>query len=227
MGNVAWGFREEALVPVDDPPRQRRIPASRRREQLLAVALAMVRETGAGSLSLARVAEAGGVSKPIAYHHFGTLPGLLGELYERVCAEYETNIVARLAARPEPEDPTSALRDLSEAYVRCSLECGALRDEIGAALVTVEGTDSTRASTIDRYAGIVAGAFGLDPARSSRLALAFVGAADRLCEATIASRLSPEEAIDTLVELFAPQLTSRPSPPPWRHLTPGDPSPAR
>jgi hypothetical protein len=45
---------------------------------------AKAREEGAGSLTLARLADACGVSKPIAYQHFGSLTGLLAAMLQRV-----------------------------------------------------------------------------------------------------------------------------------------------
>ncbi len=49
-------------------------------EQLLDVATSIVRAGGVDTLTLARVAEEAGVSKPIAYSHFGTRSGLLKAL---------------------------------------------------------------------------------------------------------------------------------------------------
>lgn len=187
------------------------MPAAQRREQLLGVALQMARESGPGSLTLARVAEASGVSKPIAYQHFGSLPGLLQAMYERICAEYEAAIVAKLADRGADEvDPAFALRDVCEAYVACSLEGGAMQDAVGTALATVEDAgQSSRLATADRYAEIVTSVFGLEPPHAFRLAVAFIGAADRICEAVIVGRVTPDEATGTLVDLFTPQLTLR------------------
>ena len=54
-----------------------RLSKQARREQLLDVAVAIVRTQGADGLTLVTLAEAAGVSRPITYDHFGTRPGLL------------------------------------------------------------------------------------------------------------------------------------------------------
>ncbi|MBC8136296.1 MAG: helix-turn-helix transcriptional regulator, partial [Fibrella sp.] len=50
---------------------------AQRREQLLQVAYEIIRSEGTDELTLARVAEQAGVTKPIAYEHFGSRSGLL------------------------------------------------------------------------------------------------------------------------------------------------------
>jgi AcrR family transcriptional regulator len=60
---------------------KRRMTRDKRHNQLLEVAYAMIRSEGTDALTLARVAERAGVSKPIAYGHFGTRSGLLSALY--------------------------------------------------------------------------------------------------------------------------------------------------
>ena len=52
-----------------------------RRAQLLETAAVIVRAEGTDALTLARLAEQAGVTKPIAYEHFGTRAGLLIALY--------------------------------------------------------------------------------------------------------------------------------------------------
>jgi len=48
-----------------------RLPAPRRRRQLLDVALAVFGESGYHDASMDSVAEAAGVTKPVLYQHFG------------------------------------------------------------------------------------------------------------------------------------------------------------
>jgi AcrR family transcriptional regulator len=61
------------VMSVQQP---KRLPKEQRREQLLDTALAIVREQGTDAITLSYVAERAGVSKPIAYGHFGTRAGL-------------------------------------------------------------------------------------------------------------------------------------------------------
>jgi AcrR family transcriptional regulator len=50
--------------------------------QLLDVAWQLVREEGTEALTLGRLAERAGVTKPVVYDHFVTRAGLLAALYE-------------------------------------------------------------------------------------------------------------------------------------------------
>src|SRR5262245_12468652 len=59
----------------------KRLDKEARRRQLLDTALAIVREEGTQALTLGRLAERAGVTKPIAYEHFGTRSGLLIALF--------------------------------------------------------------------------------------------------------------------------------------------------
>ena len=61
-----------------------RLSWEQRRDQLLDTAAAIVRAEGADALTLARVAEDAGVTKPITYKHFETRAGLLKALYHRI-----------------------------------------------------------------------------------------------------------------------------------------------
>ena len=52
-------------ITAEGVPKRRRVSAAVRKELLLETALRLAREGGAGSLTLARLADACGVSKPI------------------------------------------------------------------------------------------------------------------------------------------------------------------
>jgi AcrR family transcriptional regulator len=56
-------------------------PSREQRRQLLDVAWQLVREEGTEGLSLGRLAEQAGVTKPVVYDHFETRTGLLVALY--------------------------------------------------------------------------------------------------------------------------------------------------
>jgi AcrR family transcriptional regulator len=69
---------------VTDPAPTTRLPAARRRSQLLAVALQVFAERGFHPTSMNDVAEAAGVTKPVLYQHFGSKRELYLELLEDV-----------------------------------------------------------------------------------------------------------------------------------------------
>jgi AcrR family transcriptional regulator len=74
-----------------------RLPKAERRRQLLAMALIIVREEGADRLTLGHLATRAGVSKPIAYEHFGTRTGLLAALYKALDAQHTQALQAALS----------------------------------------------------------------------------------------------------------------------------------
>src|SRR5215831_5789973 len=61
-----------------------RLPAARRRTQLLHVALGVFAERGFHVTSMNDIAEAAGVTKPVLYQHFGSKRELYLELLEDV-----------------------------------------------------------------------------------------------------------------------------------------------
>ena len=68
-------------------PPAARLPAARRREQLLAVALEVFGEQGFHIASMNDVAEAAGVTKPVLYQHFRSKRDLYRELLDTVGGE--------------------------------------------------------------------------------------------------------------------------------------------
>ena len=66
------------------PQPRRRMSREERQRQLLDVAWRLVREEGTEALTLGRLAEQAGVTKPVVYDHFSTRPGLLAALYQPV-----------------------------------------------------------------------------------------------------------------------------------------------
>lgn len=188
----------------------RRLPGPERREQLLETAIDLARDEGVGQLTLARVAVAAGVTKPIAYQHFGTLLGLLQAMYAVVGDEYRAAVVDGLSAAAKAGvDKPGLVHVLCEVYVGYSLERGALHEEIGAALVAAGDPDgATRADVEDQYADFVGEIFGLDRRRAYLLAVVFLGAADRVCEAMVSGRASREEGVAVLEGLFIPQVST-------------------
>jgi AcrR family transcriptional regulator len=184
--------------------RRRRVSAAVRKQLLLETALRMAREDGAGSLTLARLADACGVSKPIAYQHFASLTGLLHVMLRRVGAEYEDRVRAAMAAHTEANHPTAqTLRALCDAYLACTLENGALHADIAATLIASGApAAAVHVDDAERYAGLVTELLGLDPRAAYVLTSAFLGGADRLCGAVAAGRCTRDEATDVLMRLF-------------------------
>ena len=77
-----------------------RLPAARRRNQLLEVALERFAPNGFHGTSMEEIADAAGVTKPVLYQHFGSKRTLYLELLREVTdrAEAETHPYQRLLA---------------------------------------------------------------------------------------------------------------------------------
>jgi AcrR family transcriptional regulator len=68
----------------DAPSAPKRLPADRRRQQLLDVALALFAERGYNATTMDDTAEAAGVTKPLLYQHFDSKRALYLELVDSV-----------------------------------------------------------------------------------------------------------------------------------------------
>jgi len=193
---------------IEGLARRRRVPAATRKELMLATALRMARAEGAGALTLAKVADACGVTKPIAYKHFTSLAGLMLEMLHRVGAEYETTVMEVMAQHQGGQTTRGeALRALGKAYIECSLENGALHADIAAAVIASGGPRSAiQVDDAARYAGLMRELLGLDERVAYALTTGLLGAADRLCESVLADRLTQAEAVEVLLR-FVPDPT--------------------
>lgn len=113
-------------------PHRRRLSREERRRQLLDVAGTIVRRQGSEALTLAYLANEAGVSKPIAYDHFGSRTGLLADLYR----EYDDrqNKLMEAAIASAPADLESRAKVIADSYVECVLAQGREIPGVSAAL---------------------------------------------------------------------------------------------
>ena len=92
-----------------------RLPAARRRKQLLGVALKVFAERGFHPTSMNDVAEAAGVTKPVLYQHFGSKRELYIELLDDVGSQLRNAI---LKATWEAATPRQQVERGFAAYFR-------------------------------------------------------------------------------------------------------------
>lgn len=182
----------------------KRLPRDQRRLQLLETAAAIVRAEGTDALTLARVAEQAGVTKPIAYEHFETRAGLLVALYRHFDARQTE--AARNALRTQARTLEDAVAILSAAYVDCTLQAGREFGAIAAALSATEEMDDFRHAMREEYVELYRGAlarFTTLPAKGGRvLLLGVIGAADALSQAAAAGRMSRKDAVAALTRIM-------------------------
>ncbi len=88
--------------PMTTEARAPRLPAARRRRQLLSVALECFAAAGYHATSMEDIADQAGVTKPVLYQHFGSKAQLYRELIETVGAELLETVTTRATAEAEP-----------------------------------------------------------------------------------------------------------------------------
>ncbi len=179
----------------------KRLSQQDRRAQLLDTAAAIVRAEGADALTLARVAEVAGVSKPIAYDHFETRAGLLTALYRRL--DDQQMAAAQQALEAQAGTLAEAARVLAGAYVDCVLHIGREYGSVTAALATFPEADEFLRAGRERYAQVYRQAlerFASAPAGDAgdALMLGVVGAAEALAREVSAGRLPRTAAVEAI-----------------------------
>jgi AcrR family transcriptional regulator len=188
------------------------MPKAARREQLLDTARKIIAEEGTEALTLGHLAERAGVSKPIAYEHFGTRAGLLVAL----CDEYNDR---QVAAREKALATGSAtLADITaifaSAYVNCVLdigpEMGAAFDALAASEETAAFRQSMRQGYIDEYRKGFGRLVDVPPVEGNAIYAGFLGAAEALANDAAAGRIGRTAAIEALSRIYTSTLERYP-----------------
>ncbi|HSZ41830.1 MAG TPA: TetR/AcrR family transcriptional regulator [Trebonia sp.] len=178
----------------------KRMSGEERRLQLLDTAASIVRAEGADALTLARVAEQAGVTKPITYGHFKTREGLLIALYHRIDDLQAAAVRTAVEAGAGSLDEAASI--LAEAYVDCVLGIGKEFGAITAALSTSEEMESVLRSGRERYVdSFLAALDRFTPPWGEQgrpLVLGLIGAAETLAREATAGRLRRADAIEAL-----------------------------
>jgi AcrR family transcriptional regulator len=185
-------------------PHARKLPKAERRDQLLDTALRIVREQGTDALTLGTLAEQAGVSKPIAYEHFGTRSGLLIALYERI----DDRQVAALheALERTPRRLAEVARVVGAAYIDCTLSIGPEWHAISAALKGDERMEAFQQGLIDRYVDLYRDAFApyaALPREDLHLrCVGILGAAEAIARDLVQGRTGEAAAVAALTALI-------------------------
>jgi AcrR family transcriptional regulator len=184
-----------------DPRPRRRLSREERHRQLLDAAWRLVREEGTEALTLGRLAEQAGVTKPVVYDHFGTRGGLLAALYREFDARQTALMDVALQATP-PNLPDRA-SVIAAAYIDCVLLQGR---EIPGVIAALAGSPELAAIKHECEAAFlekcrialapVAGAGAIAPAGLR----AMLGAAEALSDAAASGEITAAAAKDELFE---------------------------
>lgn len=182
--------------PSNQPVRTRKTRAERH-AQLLEEARALIREEGTDAFTLARLADRAGVTKPLAYQHFGDREGVLAELY-RAFEDRQQRTLADALATIEP-DLRAVAPLVAAAYIDCCLAEG---DELADVVAALAGSptlkqvrDEAEAAYLTAFRAALEPLCGpLDDAGMQCV----VGAGDALARSTLSGSTSPDRARDAL-----------------------------
>lgn len=189
----------------------KKLPKAQRREQLLDIALSIVREEGTDALTLGYVAERAGVSKPIAYEHFKTRSGLLIALYEQIDArQVQALLEALTRTRKRLED---VARVMSAAYMHCYTSAGPEWHAISAALRGAEEMESFQRELEGRYVALYREALapysGLKKDALHLRCVGIIGAAEAISRDMLRGLVDEAPAAETLASLIVNWLSSK------------------
>jgi AcrR family transcriptional regulator len=183
---------------------RKRLPKDERRAQLLRTAMAILRKEGAEALTLGHVAERAGVTKPIAYEHFGTRGGLLTALFHEMDDPTTEALREALASGGRSLEDVTAI--LSHTYI---IACQAGGPEFRALLDALEASDETagflrewRAFLVEEFRKGLTPFVRLPRRQLEAVLLGLLGAAEALSEAATGKRLSHAAAEATLQRIM-------------------------
>ena len=182
----------------------RRLSGAERRRQLLDTALTIVREEGADRLTLGQLALRAGVSKPVAYDHFGTRSGLLIELYRWIDTERVNAF--RNAMTTTEQSFEEKVGALATAYIHCAADMTDEFHAVGAALAGSEEKAAVRQELLDNsvqmFVAVLKPYSAMSVAELEQRCIGLVGAGEALSAALVRRNLGEVEAIRVLASLI-------------------------
>ena len=161
-----------------------------RRDHLLDAALGLLESDGAAAVTMERVAERAGVSKPVVYDHFANRSALVVAVLARTWADAEGLVAGRAA---EATTPAERIRATFEALVDAAAQRGPnVRALLDSASSDPQVEQARRARWKEKEAGWAAGLereLGLAPATAAAAAATLRAA---MLGAVAHARTSPE-----------------------------------
>ncbi|WP_201445479.1 TetR/AcrR family transcriptional regulator [Belnapia sp. F-4-1] len=189
----------------------RRLSKDQRRRQLLDTALLIVREEGADRLTLGHLAARAGISKPVAYDHFGTRSGLLIELYrwidvERVNAFRDAMAIGKRSLK-------ECVTALAAAYIHCAADKTDEFHAVGAALAGSEEKAKVFQELLDNsvrmFVSVLQPHSTLPAAELEHRCIGLVGAGEALSAALVRGNVGEAEAAGVFASLIEGGLRAR------------------
>jgi AcrR family transcriptional regulator len=190
-----------------------RLPGPQRRRQLLETAVLIVREEGADRLTLGHLAARAGVSKPVAYDHFGSRSGLLIELYRWIDVERVDAFRNAMALGERTAD--ECVDALAKAYIDCAADKSGEFRAVGAALAGSEQKAAVYQELLEHCVGMFVDVLrphsALPQAELERRCIGLVGAGEALSAAQGRGTLSEADAVATFAAHVRGAVASSPA----------------
>lgn len=173
-----------------------------RREQLLSVAISIIKEKGAEALTLTMVAEEAGVTKPIAYNHFETKENLLKQIYQNIDNRLIESI--QVAKESSTQSLNNIISILCESYVDCMMINAEIYDLTVSALKGYPNNSELSKNIQDFFVNAYSELFQLpvsDDNHTNRLKLiAIYGIIESIGEAVVSKQIPRATALKYLKE---------------------------
>jgi AcrR family transcriptional regulator len=193
--------RAVAKEPAPDAAPRRRLSWEDRHRQLLDVSWRLVRDVGTDALTLGRLADEAGVTKPVVYDHFGTRTGLLAELYQEFAARQTALMEEALRASEATLHSRAAV--IASSYVECVLAQGREISGVVAALTSTPELEKVKRECelafMEECRAVLA-PFAAPGEIASPGLWAMLGAAEALSSAAANRDISASEAQDELLD---------------------------
>jgi AcrR family transcriptional regulator len=177
--------------------------AEDRRRQILDVASDLVRQSGAGNLTMEAIAEGAGVSKPLIYLHFTGTADVLLNLMREECERLDAQVFVLLTQAQSLDEQLDALM---RPYLDLLEERGSLFDELVIRQSNREVLDrwqaERRSGVVDFLAALICDGRDMDQRQASIAATGLLGAfesAARLLTLPGADRREVEHVLRCLV----------------------------
>ena len=182
----------------------KRLTRAKRRQQLLETALLIIREEYLDSLTLGRLAERAGVSKPVVYDHFPTRSALLIELYRWIDTERVRIFTDMMSKAHKNAQETTEV--LASTYILCAADKKGEFHVIGAALAGSQEKEVVFQELLDNcvemFVSVLTPHVDITPKRLKRLCEGLVGAGEALSVAISRGRMQHAEAVEAFATLI-------------------------
>lgn len=200
------------MKDAGDRPKPRRLPRVHRRRQLLEAALLIVRQEGADRLTLGRLAERAGVSKPVVYDHFETRSVLQIALYRWIDIERVDAFREAMATGGRSLEETVEV--LAETYIDCAAETDGEFYAVGAALAgseeKAEVFQELLYNCVQMFVSVLKPYSTLSPAGLELYCVGLVGAGEALSAALVRGKCGKAEAVKAFSALIPGGLRTPP-----------------